>query len=135
MTAERVLFAEDFCALWRCRPGQLEICLWGTAELATEPAAAMAMNEARAVAEMERVREVRLDLRGLEFMASPCMKYFINWFVGMHEAGAAPYTVCVVWDPVNRWQTRVKDVLCSLAPSVLTAVEGQGPKEPRPTSR
>jgi hypothetical protein len=128
----RVIFAEDFCAEWRRRPGTIEICLWGTADLATEQAAVMAIDEARAAAELEKVREVRVDVCAIEFIASSCIKYFASWFVGMQDGGVPTYTVTLVWDPTNSWQTRFKDTLCSLAPAVLDAREGQGPNRTRP---
>jgi hypothetical protein len=133
MSDARVIFAEDFCAEWRCSGGMLEINLWGAAELATQPAAAMAMNEARAVAEMEKVGEVRVDIRAVDFMAAPVLKYFVDWFAEMQDTGTRPYKVSLVCDAGNRWQARVKDVLCSLAPDVLTAIEGKGPIRPPPT--
>jgi len=133
MSYARVIYAEDFCIEWRREQDTIEVCMWGTAELATEPAAVMALDEARAVAEIETVRDIRLDLRAVEFMAAPCLKYLIAWFTELQDRPTTRYVVTMVWDPSNRWQRRTKDVLLSLTPQVLRAVEGQGPIRPRPT--
>jgi hypothetical protein len=134
MAPARQIFAEDFCAEWRREGAAVEIWLWGIADVATVSAAISAMNQARDLAEREKAREVRLDITGMEFMASSCFKYFVSWFVDVQGGATPPYRITMIWDPVNSWQKRATDALCSLAPGVLTAIPGDGPNRTRPAA-
>ena len=132
-TAPRVIFTEDFCAEWVRSEDVTEVCMWGTAEAVSESALISALNEVRAAARDNPPREIRMDLRAIEFLHSGCLKYLVNWMAPLQNRASESYRIVLIWDPLMNWQKRTIYVLCSLAPDVVSAVALKEPARPRPT--
>ncbi len=131
-TAPRIVHAEDFCAEWMRVDDAIEVCMWGTAEALSEQALITALNEVRAAAGEQLTREIRIDIRAIEFLHSGCLKYLVNWITPLQNQAHDIYKISLIWNPGMNWQKRTIYVLCSLAPSVLTAIPAEEPTRPRP---
>lgn len=99
----------------------LSVRLRGVADQETHEAMAAVTAATHAEALRLGVATVVVDLRGLEFMSSSCVKSFITWLVALQEEGAAArYVVRFVLDPGFLWQHRTLEALRRLAPDVLS---------------
>ena len=77
-------------------------------------------------------REIRIDIRAIEFLHSGCLKYLVNWITPLQNQAGEIYKISLIWNPGMNWQKRTIYVLCSLAPDVLTAITVDEPIRPRP---
>jgi hypothetical protein len=128
----RLFQAEDFCAEWVRNGDAIDVCMWGTAESMSEHVLVTAFNEVRAAANQDPPREIRIDVRAIEFLHSGCLKYLVNWITPLQNRPNEVYKIVIIWNPLMNWQKRTIYVLCSLAPDVLTARNGDDPVRPRP---
>jgi hypothetical protein len=128
----RLFQAEDFCAEWMRQGDVIDVWMWGTAESLSEQVLVNAFNEVRASASQDQPREIRIDLRAIEFLHSGCLKYLVNWITPLQNRASEVYKIVLIWNPGMNWQKRTIYVLCSLAPDVLTARHGDDPMRPRP---
>jgi hypothetical protein len=64
--------------------------------------------------------EIRIDIRGMEFMSSACLKCFVNWIIELRSAEPAPYHLVFVPSPTAYWQARSLRALCALASDLVT---------------
>jgi hypothetical protein len=72
------------------------------------------------------VRDVRIDLRDLEFMSSSCFKSFVSWVLQIEELSAgARYAVVLVQSPAHHWQERSLHALAAMGPDVISIEVGE----------
>jgi len=102
----------------------LTVRLRGVADQGTAAAMAVATGAMNGEAVRLDVKTVVVDLRGLEFMSSSCVKSFVTWLAALQEKGSsAEYVVKFVLDQDYPWQHRTVDALRRLAPDIVS-VEG-----------
>jgi hypothetical protein len=129
----RVFNAEDFWIEWSRAGDVINVCMWGTAAALSEHTLVHALNEVRASANALLPREIRIDMRAIEFLHSGCLKYLVNWITPLQNRPSEVYKIALLWSPAMSWQKRTIYVLCSLAPDVLKALPTEGPVRPKPT--
>lgn len=67
------------------------------------------------------IREVIVDLRGLEFMNSASFSTFIDWLVTLQEEDLSrQYSVRYLSSPEHRWQRRTLQALQCLAVNLVS---------------
>jgi hypothetical protein len=130
-SAAKMVFTDDFCAEWVRNEDVTEVCMWGTAEAVSEPTMTSALNAVRSAAK-EHPREIRIDLRAIDFLHSGCLKYLVSWIAPLQNRAADTYRIVLLWDPSMNWQKRTIYVLSALAPDVVSAIALEEPARPRP---
>jgi anti-anti-sigma factor len=66
------------------------------------------------------VREVVVDMTGLSFMSSSCLKAFVGWLSAIQELEPGQrYRVRFAWDEKSYWQRRSLQALKSFANEVV----------------
>ena len=66
-------------------------------------------------------REVVVDLRGLQFMNSSCIKSFITWISVVEERTEGPrYHICFLSNPALHWQKRSLHALTCFAADLIS---------------
>jgi hypothetical protein len=98
----------------------VSVRLAGSAETASMAALEAMLREVHAAAVRVGAREVRVDLRRLEFMNSSCLKTFITW-IGQVQELEAPrqYTVRFLSDDGKHWQRRSLGALSCFAVDLI----------------
>ena len=94
--------------------------LTGSAETASMGALDTMLREVHATAMRIGAREVKVDLRQLEFMNSSCFKTFITWIGQVQELEAAKqYTLRFLSDGTKHWQRRSLGALSCFAVDLI----------------
>ena len=97
--------------------------LAGTAELAIRDRLPVLLADIHSHALELGVREVVVDLQGLEFMNSSCFKSFVTWITDVQELVAdRQYRIHIKSNPKILWQRRSVHALRCFAPNLI-AVE------------
>ena len=69
----------------------------------------------------ESVREVAVDLRGLEFMDSSCFKTFVTWVSSVRDLPpGGQYKIVFFSDPKRHWQARSLGALACFAVDLIS---------------
>ncbi len=99
----------------------LTVHLSGVADQGTQEAVAAVTAAMNADAVRLGVATAVVDLRGLEFMSSSCLKSLLTRLAGLQQGDSPPpYVVKFVLDADQSWQHRTADALRRLAPDVVS---------------
>jgi anti-anti-sigma factor len=98
---------EDFSLAASRGPSQIVVTLDGTADLAAADALDAALVKVHDAAVAAALAEVVVDLRGVEFMNSSCLKAILTWVNDVQELDESRrYAVRFISDPRVHWQNR-----------------------------
>jgi hypothetical protein len=99
----------------------LLVRLWGTADLRVTETVEKLLAAVHEQATASHVAEVKVDLRGLEFMNSSCFKSFVSWISQVQElADSAQYRIHFYSNPAILWQRRSLNALSCFAAHLVT---------------
>jgi hypothetical protein len=99
----------------------LQVVMNGTADLNTHKALQTFLADVHASATLHLANTVVVDLRGLEFMNSSCLKRLVNWiFVVRAEVAERKYRIVFVANPKAPWQRRSLHSLSCMAPELVS---------------
>jgi hypothetical protein len=102
----------------------IQLAMTGSAETPAYDALMSLVRRLQVQARERRPSEVVVDLRGLDFMNSSCLKTFVTWLAELREADAgAQYPVRFLFDRNKHWQRRTVGALKFFAPSIVTIDE------------
>jgi hypothetical protein len=111
----------DFTADATMNGRELRICLSGNADLNVKTHIDRFLSDVHDLARRERVAEVSVDVRGLEFMNSSCLKAFVRWINGIQdELTEAQYRIVFLSSPSMYWQRRSLNALACLASDIVS---------------
>jgi hypothetical protein len=103
---------------------RIQLAMSGTAETPAYDALMTLVRRLQAETHERRPSEVVVDLRGLDFMNSACLKTFVTWLGELREADAsAQYAVRFLFDRNKHWQRRTVGALKCFAPTLVTIEE------------
>lgn len=94
--------------------------LRGVAQEANKPQLDAFLKRLRTEGASAPTKEIRIDIRNMEFMSSACLKCFVNWIIELRAAPQAPYHLVFVPSPTAYWQARSLRALCALASDLVT---------------
>ncbi len=123
MTANPLPFIDDPDLTARVAvDGQsLQVVMNGTADLNTHKVLQTFLAGVHASATLHVANTVIVDLRGLEFMNSSCLKRLVNWiFVVRAEVPERKYRIVFVANPKAPWQRRSLHSLSCMAPELVS---------------
>ncbi|HEY1533460.1 MAG TPA: hypothetical protein VGF76_05565 [Polyangiaceae bacterium] len=99
----------------------LMVRLSGTADLRVTETVEKLLAAVHEQATASHVPEVKVDLRGLEFMNSSCFKSFVSWISQVQElAESAQYRIHFYSNPAILWQRRSLNALSCFAAHLVT---------------
>jgi len=99
----------------------LVVRLSGTADLRVTETVEKLLTTVHQQATAGHVAEVKVDLRGLEFMNSSCFKSFVTWISQVQEmAEGAQYRILFISNPAILWQRRSLNALSCFAAHLIT---------------
>lgn len=111
----------DFTADAIMNARELRVCLSGNADLNVKTHLDRFLRDVHDVARGERVEEVSVDVRGLEFMNSSCLKAFVWWINGVQdELPGTQYRIVFLSSPSMYWQRRSLNALACLASDIVS---------------
>lgn len=112
---------DDFTAEAQTSGPCWQIKLSGNADLVVKVALDRFIASLHEEARRHRVEEVVVDLRGLEFMNSSCLKTFVWWISAIQTtAGGHPYRITFLSSPSMYWQRRSLNALACLAADLVS---------------
>ena len=110
-----------FTASTQTTGSRMRLRLDGNADTDVVTELASYLHGVHAAAQIQGVREVVVDLRGLFFMTSSCFKCFITWITAIEELDSTHrYMVRLEANENLHWQRRSLDALRNFATSVVT---------------
>ncbi len=110
------LSLEALTSTARLEDDTIVITLLGNADLRARKELADMLRELHQAAREQKVKEVVVDVRELEFMNSSCFKAFVGWLTDIMELPAeARYVVRFISNPDTLWQRRSLHALRSYA--------------------
>ncbi len=99
----------------------LVVRLTGTADLRVTETVEKLLTTVHQQATSGHLGEVKVDLRGLEFMNSSCFKSFVTWISEVQElAESAQYRILFFSNPAILWQRRSLNALSCFAAHLVT---------------
>ncbi len=99
----------------------LVVRLTGTADLRVTETVEKLLTTVHQQATSAHLGEVKVDLRGLEFMNSSCFKSFVTWISDVQElAESAQYRILFFSNPAILWQRRSLNALSCFAAHLIT---------------
>lgn len=99
----------------------LEVVMNGTADLNVQESLEMFLAGVHACATKRPAASVFVDLRGLEFMNSSCLKRLVNWiFTVRAELADQRYRIVFRTNPKAQWQRRSLHSLACMAPELIS---------------
>jgi hypothetical protein len=100
---------------------RVQINLTGTADLLVSGQLDALLRQVHLEAQRCPAEEVTVDVRGLEFMNSSCLKSFVRWICAVQEqTGSGKYRIVFLSSPSVGWQRRSLNALASLADEVVS---------------
>src|SRR5438552_2567529 len=112
--------APDFSATLAVAGPSLRVVLRGTADVNVLGELARFLGELHARAGAHGAERVALDLSGLEFINSSCLKRIVSWIARVQaEPFDRRYQILLIPDPTAQWQSRFFRSLAILAPEVV----------------
>jgi anti-anti-sigma factor len=117
----RPIEGADFNAATERGDARLCVRLCGHADVGAKRALDGFVAEVDRAASADRVEEVVVDLRRLDFMNSSCLKTFVTWLKSVRQRPAAEqYPIRFLRDQNAHWQERSLDALKAFAPGIVT---------------
>lgn len=111
----------DFLAEARAQGQRMEVVLTGTADLTVKAQLDRFLRSVHAEIRRQEVQHVCVDVRGLEFMNSSCLKSFVWWISTVQEqAFDERYRIQFVSSPTVYWQRRSLNALACLAGDIVS---------------
>ena len=102
----------------------LMVTLEGPADLRTKATLDRLLDKVHSLAMERKAPEVKLDLRGVEFMNSSCIKSLVTWIGDAQDAApSGAYAITLVGSSAVHWQTRSLEALSGLADIVRIDVQ------------
>lgn len=99
----------------------MSVSLVGNADMQTRTALSAFLVEMHLEAERRSMKEVRVEMRELEFMNSSCFKDFVSWISRVQQAADnRRYRITLVSDPQRHWQKRSLHALSCFASDIVT---------------
>lgn len=99
----------------------LLVRLTGTADLRVTETVEKLLGAVHQQATSGHLEQVKVDLRGLEFMNSSCFKSFVTWISQVQElAESAQYRILFFSNPAILWQRRSLNALSCFAAHLIT---------------
>lgn len=115
---------EEFATHTTSSGGAITVRLTGSAENDTMRTLDAFLQTVHGGATQEKVPEVVVDLRSLEFMNSSCFKAFVTWFGLLRDAAPeAQYRVRFLSDAKKHWQSRSLTALKCFAVDLIQVEE------------
>lgn len=101
--------------------GALEVLLEGSADMRAREVLSDLLTRVHAEAQSLAAPTVDVDLRGLEFMNSSCIKSFVTWLANLQDlAPEQQYKIRFVSRPELLWQRRSLHALQCFAADLVT---------------
>jgi hypothetical protein len=98
----------------------IDVKLVGTAESSSMDPLGLFLQQLHETAVSSKIREVIVDLRGLEFMNSSCFKKFVTWMSSLQNLPPeSQYNVRFVSDERKHWQSRSLGALACFAADLI----------------
>jgi hypothetical protein len=98
----------------------IDVKLVGTAESSSMVELGNFLHQLHETASSSKLREVVVDLRGLEFMNSSCFKKFVTWMSNLQDTPPeSQYNVRFVSDERKHWQSRSLGALACFAVDLI----------------
>jgi hypothetical protein len=98
----------------------IDVKLVGTAESSSMEQLGNYLQQLHDTASTSKLREVIVDLRGLEFMNSSCFKKFVTWMSNLQDTPPeSQYNVRFVSDERKHWQSRSLGALACFAVDLI----------------
>jgi hypothetical protein len=111
----------DFSAEASLTDGVLTATISGNADLNVRLALERFLAAIHQEARQQHMDKVALDVRGLAFMNSSCLKSLVVWVTQIQDLPAAErYRITVVSSPTLYWQKRSLFAISSLASDIVT---------------
>lgn len=101
----------------------------GTADLNVKPFVDKFLCEVHAEVCRADLRAVAVDMSGLEFINSSCLKAFVTWITTVQEMAQGRYQISFLFKPAREWQQRSVEALSRLGEEVVStrpAPDGPG---------
>ena len=99
----------------------LLVRMTGTADLRVTETVEKLLSTVHQQATSGHMEQVKVDLRGLEFMNSSCFKSFVTWISQVQElAESAQYRILFFSNPAILWQRRSLNALSCFAAHLIT---------------
>lgn len=102
-------------------PGGVAVRFSGTADLNVKPHVDRFLCEVHAEACRIDTSSVSVDMSGLEFINSSCLKAFVTWITTVQEMAKGRYQISFMFKPARDWQKRSVEALSRLGEDVVTA--------------
>ena len=103
------------------RGGTLSLTLTGNADMRVMSQLHLLLTRIHHEAQRLGLKEVAVDVRGLEFMNSSCFKNFVTWINEVRESVAdTQYRIRFLSNPDLLWQRRSLHALCAFAKELIT---------------
>ena len=119
--SSRPIQAPELEATVTVEDGGLLVSLAGTADLRVTDAVETLLAGVHQRATAGAVREVRVDLRSLEFMNSSCFKSFVTWISQVQDLPEPEqYRIRFLSSPAILWQRRSLNALSCFAAQLVT---------------
>jgi hypothetical protein len=115
-----------FSATVRSDRGALVVVLVGTADFNVKPELDRFVRDVHRLAGEAAAFEVRVELGGLVFIDSSCLKSLAWWVrtVGTGD-GREPYRIAFVANPSARWQRRSIGALVAIAGPAVSLIDAR----------
>ena len=114
----------DFTARTTVDGPSVRVVMTGTADLNTQKQLEAFLAGVHTCAIERLATTVVVDVRGLEFMNSSCLKRLVKWiFMAEAELAERRYRIVFVANPKAPWQRRSLHALSSMAPELVTVQE------------
>lgn len=111
----------DFQAVARVESGTMHVRLSGTADLNVKRQLDDFLAVLHGRAATGAVGEVAMDLRGLEFMNSSCLKALVTWISAVQDQEAdGRYRITFISNPDLHWQKRSLHALSRIAGDIVS---------------
>jgi hypothetical protein len=111
----------DFAAQATTRERRIIVSLTGTADMTAKTQLDRFLREVHGEAQRCLAEEVTVDVRGLEFVNSSCLKSFVWWISTVQEQpGDGKYRIVFVSNPAVDWQRRSLNALACLAGEIIS---------------
>jgi hypothetical protein len=103
--------------------GGVAVRFTGTADLNVKPHVDRFLCEVHAEACRTDVASVSVDMSGLDFINSSCLKAFVTWITTVQEMAQGRYQISFMFKPARDWQKRSVEALSRLGEDVVTTRE------------
>jgi hypothetical protein len=121
MSAIADISTEDLSTKTEITPSQITVRLAGSAETAAMATLDGFLKQIHGVATADKIADVVIDMRELEFMNSSCFKTFVSWIGSLQDAPPeSQYRVRFLASDQKHWQSRSLGALACFAVDLIT---------------